>query len=390
MAKRSSHKNNSTQANDKQHGCLHVIALCALWFVVTCFIMYELIPEELHGSSLFLPTWMLVFFLPVYIKPLCRLIGWLGKLIWKKYKTRKVSTPVEPVPIQHNVVADQKCKIEMQSASQLPSKPVDKNVTFDSAAYHRPVTYPSEPPKTYVPVVRPAESAKPYVDVLSDKDDKVQAELLSIDLMDGYQFEAWCADALKAKGFISVSVTQASNDQGVDILAEKDGVKYAFQCKRYSTDLGNTPIQEVHSGKDYYHRHVGVVITNQGFTTGAVSLAKETGTLLWGRKWIIDYLNQKYSTASPITGQSSIQAASCEPEHDEMFNAAVDVVLETNQASVSMIQRRLKLGYARAAHIVDEMEERGIVGPFCGSKPREILITQEQWRAGMNCGAKKQ
>lgn len=66
---------------------------------------------------------------------------------------------------------------------------------------------------------------------------------------------------------------------------------------------------------------------------------------------------------------------------DEMLPAAVDVILETNQASVSMLQRRLKLGYARAARIVDEMEEKGIVGPFQGSKPRSILITKEQWEA---------
>ena len=64
---------------------------------------------------------------------------------------------------------------------------------------------------------------------------------------------------------------------------------------------------------------------------------------------------------------------------DEMLPAAVDVILETGQASVSMLQRRLKLGYARAARIVDEMEERGIVGPFVGSKPRAILITKDQW-----------
>ena len=66
---------------------------------------------------------------------------------------------------------------------------------------------------------------------------------------------------------------------------------------------------------------------------------------------------------------------------DEMLPAAVDVILETGQASVSMLQRRLKLGYARAARIVDEMEEKGIVGPFQGSKPRDILITKEQWQA---------
>jgi len=68
-----------------------------------------------------------------------------------------------------------------------------------------------------------------------------------------------------------------------------------------------------------------------------------------------------------------------EEDGDEMLPAAVDVILETGQASVSMLQRRLKLGYARAARIVDEMEEKGIVGPFQGSKPRAILITKEQW-----------
>ena len=68
-----------------------------------------------------------------------------------------------------------------------------------------------------------------------------------------------------------------------------------------------------------------------------------------------------------------------EMDGDEMLPAAVDVILETGQASVSMLQRRLKLGYARAARIVDEMEEKGIVGPFQGSKPRAILITKEQW-----------
>ena len=73
-----------------------------------------------------------------------------------------------------------------------------------------------------------------------------------------------------------------------------------------------------------------------------------------------------------------------ELEGDEMLPAAVDVILETGQASVSMLQRRLKLGYARAARIVDEMEEKGIVGPFQGSKPRSILITKEQWDARKN------
>ncbi|MEG1857227.1 MAG: DNA translocase FtsK [Pseudoflavonifractor sp.] len=65
---------------------------------------------------------------------------------------------------------------------------------------------------------------------------------------------------------------------------------------------------------------------------------------------------------------------------DELFPAAVEVVVETGQASVSMLQRRLKLGYSRAARLVDQMEDKGIVGPFEGSKPRQLLITKEQWQ----------
>ena len=82
------------------------------------------------------------------------------------------------------------------------------------------------------------------------------------------------------------------------------------------------------------------------------------------------------------SGSSGSTAAETESsDGDEMLPAAVDVILETGQASVSMLQRRLKLGYARAARIMDEMEERGLVGPFEGSKPRQLLITREQWQA---------
>lgn len=66
-------------------------------------------------------------------------------------------------------------------------------------------------------------------------------------------------------------------------------------------------------------------------------------------------------------------------EYDELFSDAVEIVLEMGQASVSMLQRRLKLGYSRAARLVDQMEDRGIVGPFEGSKPRQLLLSRDQW-----------
>ena len=110
---------------------------------------------------------------------------------------------------------------------------------------------------------------------------------------------------------------------------------------------------------------------------------------------VATYVKENYSTAydqqimeeiERKAAQTGAKPAASDPEPtaeelggDEMLPAAVDIILETGQASVSMLQRRLKLGYARAARIVDEMEEKGIVGPFQGSKPRTILINKEQW-----------
>lgn len=119
-------------------------------------------------------------------------------------------------------------------------------------------------------------------------------EVSAIDGMEGHNFEYFCADILKKNGFYDVKVTKGSGDQGVDILAEKDGIKYAIQCKNYSTYLGNTPIQEVNAGKTFYNCHVGVVMTNSYFTQGAKDLAKATGVLTWDRTYLqrmMDYAN---------------------------------------------------------------------------------------------------
>ena len=123
---------------------------------------------------------------------------------------------------------------------------------------------------------------------------------------------------------------------------------------------------------------------------------------------VTDYIKNNYTASydqtvmddieksAAQTGNGKKGGSSPDPEPnateldgDEMLPAAVDVILETGQASVSMLQRRLKLGYARAARIVDEMEEKGIVGPFQGSKPRSILVTKEQWEA-MKSGGESQ
>ena len=107
-----------------------------------------------------------------------------------------------------------------------------------------------------------------------------------IDEMEGREFEKFCARLLEQKGFQDVNITKASGDFGVDILAEKEGVTYAIQCKRYTDPVGVKAIQEAYAGREYYDRMVGAVLTNQYFTAPAVEAAKKLKILLWDRGYL--------------------------------------------------------------------------------------------------------
>ncbi len=78
-------------------------------------------------------------------------------------------------------------------------------------------------------------------------------------------------------------------------------------------------------------------------------------------------------------GEFEVEAPSTNGFDDEMTPKAIEVVIESGMASTTLLQRKLKLGYARAARIVDELSEKGVIGPFEGAKPRKVLITKEQW-----------
>lgn len=107
-----------------------------------------------------------------------------------------------------------------------------------------------------------------------------------MDLMEGHEFEYYCAELLRQAGFLEVEVTRGSGDYGVDILAEREGVTYAVQCKRYDGPVGVKAVQEAYAGRDFYDRMVGVVMTNQYFTKPAVEVARKLKILLWDRGYL--------------------------------------------------------------------------------------------------------
>ncbi len=100
---------------------------------------------------------------------------------------------------------------------------------------------------------------------------------------------------------------------------------------------------------------------------------------------IVDFLrksgrpNYDQQTIDQIT--TSSKAGGDDSEADEFFEAAVELVLEKEKASVSMLQRQFRIGYNRAARLMDDLERRGIVGPEEGSKPRRVLITRAEWES---------
>lgn len=114
-------------------------------------------------------------------------------------------------------------------------------------------------------------------------------KVIPYDSMSGEEFELYVAKILDKMGFCNISLTKGSGDQGVDIVAEKDRIKYAVQCKRYSQPVGNKAVQQVFAGVSFYHCHVGVVVTNNYFTNAAKDLAYENGVILWDKDFLDEY-----------------------------------------------------------------------------------------------------
>ncbi len=104
-----------------------------------------------------------------------------------------------------------------------------------------------------------------------------------------------------------------------------------------------------------------------------VDFLKSNGEVQYSED-IIETIEKANST------DKELEREDCDDDTDPFLNDAIETVIETGQASTSFIQRRFKVGYARAGRIIDQMEERGIISGYQGSKPREVLMTKERWQ----------
>ena len=102
-----------------------------------------------------------------------------------------------------------------------------------------------------------------------------------LESMSGIEFESYCASLLAGLGYSNIRKTKTTGDQGVDLIAEKNNIKYAIQCKRYNSPIGNSAIQEVYAGACFYNCNASIVMTNSIFTNSAIELANRCHVELW-------------------------------------------------------------------------------------------------------------
>ncbi|MGW9528308.1 DNA translocase FtsK 4TM domain-containing protein [Paenibacillus terrae] len=97
---------------------------------------------------------------------------------------------------------------------------------------------------------------------------------------------------------------------------------------------------------------------------------------------IVNYVREQGEAQYDETLVPEVEELSADADEmlDELYDQAVNIILEAKQASVSLLQRRMRIGYTRAARLIDSMEARGVIGPYEGSKPREVLISMEQYQ----------
>lgn len=166
-----------------------------------------------------------------------------------------------------------------------------KIIVADASGQEYDSVFSTQKAGLHKPITQRAPHQKPV-----NKGGRQSSSMARIDKMEGHEFERFTADLLRKLGYERVEVTPGSGDQGVDVIAVKDGKRYAIQCKRYGQKLGNKPVQEVFAGKTIYGCSVAVVLTNNYFTDGAKEAAKATGVELWDRDTLhrmLDYANFK-------------------------------------------------------------------------------------------------
>ncbi|GLB46209.1 hypothetical protein WR164_01880 [Philodulcilactobacillus myokoensis] len=120
---------------------------------------------------------------------------------------------------------------------------------------------------------------------------RLRREIEKMDRLDGYQFEDYVAKILKKNGFENVRQTSKIHDNGLDVIAERDGKVYGFQCKHYvKRTVGMKAVRQTFVGGNAYQVDSAILLVNRDFDQKAITLAKQLEVKLWGREKLIELM----------------------------------------------------------------------------------------------------
>lgn len=156
----------------------------------------------------------------------------------------------------------------------------------------------------------------------------------NVDAMSGYDFEEYCIKVLANAGFYNIQHTKLSGDFGIDIIAERNGMKIGIQCKRYSSPVGVKAVQEAISGSVYYGCSVPMVLSNQDYTPQAIRMAHRTNALLMRIEDLIKVSQNKEQLAYKVLM----------PSEDDVRALAKNIFKSFSKNGVYLSFENMKLG----------------------------------------------
>ena len=289
------------------------IVITAVWYILS------LISVGFSGSLLLFVAFFLMAMLPL------DLIIWIAKKVIDNYKCSKAE-------IKEIV------KIKCPNCGKL----LDTDSQFCTACGYslsKQIENTSEP-----------TAHTPKLESDEEQTEPNENNRLNPDSMNGYEFEHFCAKVLQMNGFSDINITKASGDQGVDIIAIKEGRRYAIQCKRYSSNVGNKAVQEVIAGRQYYNCSIGIVMTNSYFTQSAKELASRTNIILWDRDFLYKYIGnqQNISPELEAKGRKILQ---------DMSNVYTSLFQEKMHVNVVPVNARFRCGDIELIYKCDTNEQ---------------------------------
>ncbi len=215
--------------------------------------------------------------------------------------------------------------------------------------------------------------------------------LNELDSLSGIEFEETLRIILRDKGW-QLDLTAVTGDFGADLIGRgPDGASWVIQAKRWKGSVGIEAVQQVLGAQAYYQSQKMLLVTTAPLTKAALELAERTHVTVWTREEVLPLFTslRERQIATHRLHQHSIKPREVDTptfatgeasEIDGLFWNSVNIIVESKQASISLLQRRMRIGYTRAAQIIDTMESRGYIGPADGVHPRKVYLSDEQYQ----------